>query len=137
MEGDSAQGRTGTEKDGKGLNVNIMLSDTGTKEDNYIKEIGHEAFVHAEKEAEDFADDGESNLSNIDKSIVKQLEAASKKAPRTFPPDNIPNWAQHYQEKAQKTLNNRLLPILQDYYKNKNIKKSDVDIKKSINGYYN
>lgn len=45
------------------------------------------------------------------------------------------NAAHHNQDYRHKILEKKLVPILRNYYKSKNIKKSDEEIKKSVNGY--
>lgn len=133
-EDDAANARTDSDvKDkGNGLQINILLSSTGTKVDDYLTSIGHESFTHAEKDAEDFADNKKMDLSSIDKDIVNWVDKAIKNG---YPKAWRVNLAHHTQETKSQTLNQKLLPILQHYYKNQNIKKSSIEIKKVINGY--
>jgi RHS repeat-associated protein len=111
-----------------GLEITIHLSE-GTKVDNMIDDIGHESFLHAEPIASDFYDDKKLNLSTIDKDIVKQLKDVK------YPKNWMENAAHHNQDVRHKILEKKLVPILKNYYRSNNIKKSDDDIKKSVNGY--
>lgn len=124
-----ADADTGTEKKGNGIEITIGLSPTATKVDTIIDDIGHEAFLHADSEANDFYDDKKLNLSNIDKDIVKNLKDHNYSKKWT------PNAAQHQHGRRHEILNKKLVPILRNYYKNSNIKKTDAEIKESVNSH--
>ena len=120
---------TSPEKKGDGIEITVGLSPTATKVDNIIDDIGHESFLHVDAIAQDFYDDKKLNLSSIDKDIVKQLKEVN------YPKRWIQNAAHHNQDVRHKILEKKLVPILKNYYNSKNIKKTDEEIKKSVNGY--
>jgi RHS repeat-associated protein len=130
---DYADAQTDTQpKKGGGMQTTIMLSSTAYGVDGLIGDIGHEAFVHAESEGEDYLDDKKLNLSNLDKDVVKKTDQDIKNG---YPAGYRSSSAEHYQEKKDEILNKRLLPILQQYYKNNDIKKNEKEIKKKTNSY--
>ncbi len=132
-EGDWADARTGAkEKDGGGLQITIELGDSGTKSSEYIKDIGHEAFTHAEVDAKDYYDNKKLDLSVIDKDIVKSVDKAIQNG---YPKNWRQNAAHHLQEERYKVLEKRLVPILRNYYNSRSVKKSDAELKKEVNGY--
>jgi RHS repeat-associated protein len=129
---DIANAKTDYEKKGDGLQINILLSQTNTSIPDNIKEIGHESFIHTEMYARDFRDNKKLDNSTDNDDIVNWVDAAIKKG---YPKNYRDNLIQHTQEINSKILNAKLLPILQDYYKNAGIKKKDAEIIKKINGY--
>ncbi|WP_255555288.1 RHS repeat domain-containing protein [Flavobacterium sp. NKUCC04_CG] len=133
---DPANARTQAQvdKDGEGMQIDILLSQTGTVVDNYIIDIAHESFLHADKNAEDFSDNKKMDFSSIDKDLIEWGNKAVKDG---YPKKWIRNLLHHSQEGRDKVLDKKLLPILQQYYKNSGIKKNDLEIKKQINGYAN
>ena len=130
---DIANAKTDYEKKGNGLQINILLSQTNTSVPENIKEIGHESFIHGEMFARDFHDNKKLDNSTDNKEIVKWVDDAIKN--QGYPKNWRANLIQHTQEINNKILNAKLLPILQDYYKNTGIKKNDAEIIKKINGY--
>jgi len=80
----------------------------------------------------DYLDDRKINLSNLDKDVVKHTDSDIK---RGYYPGFRKSSAHHYQEKKYQILNKKLLPILKEFYKNKDMKKEEQDTKKIINGY--
>ncbi|UPT71587.1 MAG: RHS repeat-associated core domain-containing protein [Flavobacterium sp. JAD_PAG50586_2] len=123
-----ADAETTSQEKGKGIEITISLGTIG-KADALIDDIGHESFLHAESIGNDFYDDKKLNLSNIDKDIVKNLKDNNYSKKWT------PNAAQHHQARRHEILEKKLVPILKNYYKNNNIKKSDAEIKESVNYY--
>jgi len=114
------------------MQTTILLSDSGFSVDGYINDIGHEGFIHAEKDGEDYADNKKMDLSNLDKDVVKQTDSDIKKG---CPAGYRASSAHHYQEKNNQTLNKRLLPMLKAFYKSKNIKKDEKTLNRMVNGY--
>ncbi len=129
---DPANAKTIDNQTKDGLQITVLLWQNDRDVARNIKEIGHEGFIHAEKTAEDYEDDGDLNYSNIDKDIVKYASDAVKNG---YPKKYQTNLIQHTQEKRDKTLDKKLLPILQAYYKNNNMQVPVESIKRTINGY--
>jgi hypothetical protein len=69
------------------------------------------------------------NLSPIDKDIVQQLKDVK------YPKSWMENAAHHTQDERHRILEKKLFPILKNYYRSKKVKKTDEEIKKSVNGY--
>jgi len=133
LETQGADAQTDTHaKKGGGMETTLLISKTGTKEDMTMTDIGHEAFVHAESDGEDYLDDKKLNLSNLDKDVVKHTDYDIKNG---YPAGYRTSSAQHYQEKKNQTLNKRLLPMLKQLYKTQGVKKDEKETKKMINGY--
>jgi len=127
--GDNAEGRTGYEESERGLNITINLREKGNT-DNYIKTIGHEGFLHADKYSVDYSDDRQINFSSgIDKDIVKYVESLTKK-------QNVKErFNHHFQERRDKVLEEKLVPILQSYYQSKGIKKPVKEVKDGVTDF--
>ena len=132
----NANARTGSEVKDNHLQVSIELDGGGDGKgrlDGLIDDIGHESFIHAEKIAEDYADDKKMNSSSIDKSIRDWVDDAVKNG--SYPKRWAENLKQHEQADQHDVLEKKLMPILQEYYKKNNIPKTATEIKKEINYY--
>ncbi len=126
---DHAEGRTAYEESDRGIDITINVREKGNA-DNYIKSIGHEGYLHADKYSVDYSDDKQINFSTgIDKDIVKYVESLTnkQKAKERF--------NHHFQERRDKVLEKKLVPILQSYYQSKGIKIPVDDVKKGVNGF--
>jgi RHS repeat-associated protein len=137
---DIASARTGHEVKGDHLQITILLpKNEGSNANNnemvgyQIDNIGHEAFAHADSFAEDFYKDGEIDFSNINKQYVKSVDDQIKKDPSKAPYKT--GILQHWTEQDNHTLEQKTFPILKQFYRNANIKKSDEQIKRMVNGY--
>ena len=117
-----------------GLKINIQIRAFRLVDDN-IETIGHESFIHADKNAGDFYDDGKMNLSNIDKYIVSYVDGLIKENSQ-YKSSRI-NLSQHYQERKDKILEKKLVPILLQYYRKQNIKKTEDQVKEFVNDFMN
>ena len=131
-----ANARTPSEVKGDHLQISIELN--GGRDGNgnlgsIIDDIGHESFIHAEKIAQDYADDKKMNSSSIDKDIRDWVDDAVKNG--SYPKQWADNLKQHEQADKHNVLEKRLLPILQEYYKKSNIAKTAEEIIKEINYY--
>jgi uncharacterized protein RhaS with RHS repeats len=137
----NASGATKTEVNGNHLQITIELTDhEGGSKTNFgepvaheIDNIAHEAFTHADSSAEDFYGDGKLNFSNINKEYVKSVNEQAKKDPLLAP--YKARYLQHWTEKDNHIMDQKAFPILKQFYRNANIKKSDEQIKKMTNGY--
>ncbi len=135
LEDDSpATGKTKFEETKDGLKINIQLRAFRRVDDN-IETIGHESFIHADKNAGDFYDDGKMNLSNLDKKIVSYVDGIIKKNSQYS--SSRFNLSQHYQERKDKILEKKLVPILLQYYRKQNIKKTEDQVKEFVNDFIN
>ncbi|WP_371561498.1 RHS repeat domain-containing protein [Flavobacterium sp. Arc2] len=132
----SADARTGSEIKNGRMEISMEFSggaDGKGRLDGLIDDIGHESFIHAENIAEDYYDDKTINYSKIDKNIRDWVDDAVKNG--SYPKKWAENLKQHRQAKTHGTLEIKLLPILQEYYKKNNIPKTAQEIKKEINYY--
>lgn len=75
------------------------------------------------------------NLSNIDKNIVSYVDGLIKENPQ-YKSSRI-NLSQHYQERKDKILEKKLVPILLQYYRKQNIKKTEDQVKEFVNDFMN
>ncbi|XDZ54103.1 hypothetical protein FlaCF_1151 [Flavobacterium tructae] len=139
--GDIASGRTGHKQEGKHLQLTILVngndieSKTSFGATAYeIDNVAHEAFAHVDSYAEDFIDDGNLNFSNITPEYVKAINDQIKANPSKGRKGRS-NVLQHWMEQDNQTFNKKTFPILKEFYKNANIKKSDAEIKRMINTY--
>ena len=122
------EGLTPTKVDGKHLQITIELADTNAQ--NYVRELSHEAFYHAENFGKDFLGDKKLNRSNVDSDIRKTANDFYKKGNNV---ENNRNNADHHMQGDRENINhNRTLPTLQTYFKSQGIKKSDKEIKATL-----
>ncbi|KRD11415.1 hypothetical protein ASE21_06830 [Flavobacterium sp. Root901] len=139
--GDVASGRTSHEQKGKHLQLTIMVDASDVSSKIFpeaiafeIDNIAHESFAHVDSYAEDFFDDGNLNFSNVLPEYVKAVNDQIKSDPAKGRKGRS-NVLQHWMEQYNQTFNKKTFPILKEFYKNANIKKSDADIKRMINTY--
>src|SRR5690606_3031886 len=127
-EGDNAEGRTAIEKSEDGLKITINLREK-SETSAYIETIGHEGFIHADKYSTDYSHDKQINFSaGIDPDIVEYVKS------QTNNKKYQERWNHHFQERRDKILEKKLIPILRKYYESKGVIKSLEDLKKDV-GY--
>lgn len=128
---------TGKEVKGDHLQITIginnnpnLASDLG----DFIDDIAHEAFGHVDFLAQDFFSDRKIDLSNIDKSILKNTDDWIKGDPKSRL-RHRENLSHHDQEIKDQIYVKKTFPILKEYYKNAKIKKTDAQIKYDVSVY--
>ncbi|NGZ90394.1 hypothetical protein [Psychroflexus maritimus] len=127
---DNADGRTGIKITGEGLDITIKLGITNV--DDYIELIGHEGFLHADKYSVDYSDDKEINFSKgIDKDIVKYVESSTNSNKRRE------RYNHHFQERRDKVLEKKSVPILHKYYEKSGVIKTLEELKHMVNSFQN
>lgn len=128
---------TDNEVKGDHLQITIGIEDNPNLASNlgdFIDDIAHEAFGHVDFLAKDFYSDRNIDLSNIEKDILKNTDTWIKGDPKNRR-RHRENLSHHDQEIRNKIYIKKTFPILKQYYKNANIKKTDAEIKYDVSVY--
>lgn len=120
----TTEATTSSEEFEGGLRLTINIR-SGKQADEYIEEIGHEGWIHADKFAVDYSDNRKLDYSmGVDKDLVNYVQSQASNQHSRF--------IHHFQERRDKLLNTKLVPILTEFYRKKGHKNVQEKVKRII-----